>query len=279
MADPKHYRDYKICEQECSVEDTPEEIEKCVEDIRQRYKDPTLCAKITKPECHVIRTKGFADLMRFLIKFFKLQYCCRVYHAYQHDISFITTLGVLDLTQFGLSIDDLNCVKLQDYTAPGFPSNLGDYFRILGSIRAVGYDITQREPKFRKFYKFLEDSQPWSRVLTTCVDKYVRELGILESGIPDISKIRSYGDFTSECDKDVIDNEILPYLTDNPEYILRYIMGEPMSSFDSSSSSSRVGTLYYDLEYKPKSPKKSKKSNKSKKSKKSKNSNKSKKSK
>lgn len=282
MADSKYYKEYGICKQECDpISDTPEELEECIEEIRQRYADETLCARLYETECQVIRTQGFADLMRFLIKFFKLQYCCRRYHKNQHDVSFITALGALDLTQFGLSIDDLNCVKLQDYAMPGMPSNLGDYFRILRSIHMVGHDKTQRDPQFREFSRFLDDFQPWSRVLTTCIDKYVRELGILESGIPDISNIRSYGDFISDCNKSAIDNEILPYLIDDPQYILRYVIGERLEpmSFDSSSrgsSSSRIGASYYDLMYKPKSPRKSKKAKKAKKARKSKKANKAK---
>ena len=282
MANSTCYANYETCKQECSVEDTPEDVEICIADIRTRYKDQTLCAKITEPECQVIRTGAFAELMRFLIKFFKLQYCCRKYHANQHDVSFITALGALDLAKFRLSIDDLNCVKLQDFAMLGFPSNLGDYFRIIQSINQVGIYDTRKDTRFIKFDDFLQDSQPWSRVLTTCIDKYVRQLGILESGIPDISKISLYGDFITECDKDVIDNEILPYLIDDPEYILRYIMKERAAptSFDSSSrdgSSSQLGWSYYDYIYRSKSPRKSNKSKKAKKNRESKKSKKAKK--
>ena len=226
-------RNYKNCLLYCSYasEESQQALEECIEDIKSDHSDPNLCREEQEVECPVIETAEFRSLMEFLLQFLRILYGIRTYYQNKNDENVITSLGLLDLSSFGLNVENLKCVNLQDYTPPGMPSNLGDYLDVMREIRRLisegkNYLTDGAENgTLRDYGAFLSDYQPWSRLLSTCVDKYVRMLNIFPSGIPDIANVRNYGSFASSLSKSELEEILKSFLSD-PNYIIRYIQSK-----------------------------------------------------
>ncbi len=226
-------RNYKNCLLYCSYasEESQQALEECIEDIKNDHSDPNLCREEQEAECPVIETTEFRSLIEFLLQFLRILYGIRTYYQNKYDENIITSLGLLDLSSFGLNVEKLKCVNLQDYTPPGMPSNLGDYLDVMKEIRILisegkNYLTDGAENgTLRNYGAFLSDYQPWSRLLSTCVDKYVKILNILSSGVPDIANVRNYGNFASGLSKSELEEILKSFLSD-PNYIIRYIQSK-----------------------------------------------------
>jgi hypothetical protein len=167
------FRTYQDCiNNMCSyLKEEPDELAECISDIKQQYNDPNLCStEVSESSCEIIHSEQFKNLLIFLIFFFKFQYCSRSFYGNKNDRSIITTLGNLDLSDFGLTIDELSCVKLQDFVAPKMPKNLADYFRVMREISKSGDNYVAKvetNSVLKQFEDFVSDYQPWSRLLST----------------------------------------------------------------------------------------------------------------
>ena len=135
----------------------------------------------------------------------KILYCSRHHYQNTYDLLFITSLGTLDLDKFGLTYDELMCVKLQDFVKQGMPNNLGDYFlaiteihKILSSSKHNLVTLSKQNEVLMKFPEFVLDFQPWSTLLVSCVQTYIKKL-VLPLHVPDIEDISKYGGFISKC--------------------------------------------------------------------------------
>ena len=222
-----YLKDYDNCLDYCGNPPSLEE-EDCIKDIKDEYGNEELCMKSETLDIAIIHTPQFEQLLSFLVKFLKILYCCRYYNGNIYDAAIISSLGLLDLNDFGLTTEELKSVKLQNFVKKGMPDNLGDYFVVMREIKQImleeePLEITANSnPILQNYSEFVSDYQPWSRLLYSCVDKYVKELGILPEGIPDITKKSNYGTFISDCTEEEI-NKIIEELTENPTYIIRFV--------------------------------------------------------
>lgn len=227
MSELDYFRSYKNCSDYCGNPPI-EELTECINDIRSDYDDEGLCSNV-ELDCQITRTEQFRNLLLFLVSFLKILYCSRSINGNIYDMNIITCLGLLDLNDFGLSAQDLECVKLQDFVKSGMPNNLCDYFLVMKEIRKIissgePLEETARSNNILKDYtEFVSDYQPWSRLLYTVVDKYVKELDIMPRGIPDITRPKDYGDFISECDETKMARTI-DEMSKDPTYIIRSLM-------------------------------------------------------
>ena len=106
------------------------------------------------------------------------------------------------------------CVILQDFVKPGMPKNLGDYLfamkeiqKILSSSTHNLVSLAKQNEVLMKFPEFVLDFQPWSTLLVSCVQKYIKQLD-LSLVLPDIEDISKYGEFIAKCNKKDIDTFI-----------------------------------------------------------------------
>ncbi len=217
----EYLKNYKNCADFCGAEFISDaELSTCIEDIKKD--NSSFCSINPETECSVINTEKFKLFIIYLIKFLKIQYCCRFYYGNIYDVDFISFLGTLDIfDKFRLTYDELTCVLLADFVKAGMPNNLGDYFLAMKEIKKI-LNINPNELVknaktnniLKNYSEFVADFQPWSILLVTCVQNFVKELG-LPYEIPDITKISNYGLFISDCKKKEIDF-IIESLRTNP---------------------------------------------------------------
>lgn len=220
----EYLKDYKNCAAYCSYETTPEAISECINDIKTDFKNDELCKKQSF-ECDIIHSEKFRKIVNYLIRFLKILYCVRYYSGGNaYDIAIITSLGVLDLKKFGLTAQELTCVKLQDFVKKGMPDNLGDYLIVMQEIRKIiqtGKNLVTESKKhhiLKQYDDFVSDYQPWTSLLYVCVDKYAKQLDLLDN-IPDISKPSEYNSFV-ECTEQQYNDFI--QMIHKPNEILKY---------------------------------------------------------
>lgn len=217
-----YFKNYDNCVEYCGDFGDQEYLKTCIEEIKETYNDYSLCKK-TEEKCEVVETTGFKLLLEGLIQFFKLQYCSRIYYSNERDVDFITSLGMIELKLFGLTIQDLNCVKLQKFVKKGMPNNLGEYLVVMKEIKKIlisNTDLIKRAKKNRilkNYEEFVSDFQPWSRLLVNCVNDYMKKIN-MPYEIPDIGKPKLYGDFISDYTKEQTD-AVFYLLKKNPKKI------------------------------------------------------------
>jgi len=263
--DPIEYlKDYNNCYLTCSYLENEDEINKCINELKEDYKDnPHICERQEPNTCEITNTENFKNLLIFLIRFLKLLYFVRSKSGNDFDINIITSLGSLDLEKkFNLSAQQLKCIKLQDFVKVGMPSNLGDYFIVIKEIALLIKngkfpDDCANNIILKDYGEFVSDFQPWSRLLVTCVSKYSLEL--LSVSIPEIEKIKQYGNFISDFTETDY-NTIINIVNDSEKIILFVETKFSGGTFLKKSRKSR----------KSKKSRKYKKSRKSRKSRKSK---------
>ena len=205
----QYLKSYENCLTYCGrfSEDEPEEdFRDCVKGYTDE--DPELCQKIKK-SCDIVNSPQFRELLIFLIKFLKFMYCVRSEHNNKYDEYIITTVGNLDLESFGLDINKLECINYPDDNSylSEMPHNLKEYLTIMNRISVIYENKEHLASKqndddvLSGFKKFCDDFQPWSTSLYTFVNIYSLKTGLITEPIPNISKIKSYGEFISNCDK------------------------------------------------------------------------------
>jgi len=201
-----YLKDYDNCVKYCGDDD---DLEGCITAIRREKNDMSLCAKINKTDCEIINSDNFKTLIHFLIKFLQFLYCVRSRHLNNYDQLIITSISKINLVDFGLSLDDLSCVKFpgDDSLVPQFPHNFSEYISVMTRISDVVNSgevletSTKRDELLSRFEGFCSDYQPWSRTLSTFVNIHSQRL--FGNSIPRIEHIAEYGSFISECDKNI----------------------------------------------------------------------------
>jgi hypothetical protein len=169
----------------------------------------SLCAKVDKTSCEIINSDNFKNLISFLIKFLQFLYCIRSHHNNNYDELIISSISKINLVDFGLSLNDLFCVKFpgDDTFVHQFPRNFSEYINVMSRISDVvkSGEILERFTKtdeiLSKFENFCLDFQPWSRTLSTFVNIHSQRL--FDKPIPRIEHISEYGNFISDCDKNI----------------------------------------------------------------------------
>jgi len=217
----EYFKDYNNCSSFCSYLENPQLITDCINEIKEQYKDNQPICEHQVDTCEIINTENFKNLLIFLIQFLKLLYFVRSKSGNKYDINIITSLGSLDLEKkFKLSAQQLKCIKLQDFVKVGMPSNLGDYFIVIKEISLLikkGIFPDYNNIILKDYREFVSDFQPWSRLLVTCVSKYSLEL--LSVPIPEIEKIKQYGNFISDFTETDY-NTIINIVNDSEKIIL-----------------------------------------------------------
>jgi len=194
---------YELCRQACEYEDTPEEVEECISDLRRKGH---LCKKEGMSD--IESRSGFKKLIRCFIKLLKIIYSIRLKHRNKFDAELICVVSKLidTSTLFGFPL-----VKLKEVSFPGdgtyrdgFPSSLYQY------MMAMAYIDSSRSPS--QFAEFAADFQPWSRMLATFVNHH-------GGNVPDISVPSHYGTFAEGNYEDLLKDRA--HLQEN---ILRIIL-------------------------------------------------------
>jgi len=205
------YRDYDNCVRACEGDD----LEDCISAIRTENNDQSLCTKIEKNDCEIINSDNFRNLIIFLIKFLQFLYCIRSHHNNKYDELIISSISKINLSDFNLSLDELLCVEF-----PGdkslvnqFPHNLTEYIIIMTKMSEavksgeILESFCKTDEILSKFDNFCSDYQPWSRTLTTFVNIHSQRL--FGTSIPRIESILDYGNFITDCDKNISKFDLL----------------------------------------------------------------------
>jgi len=182
----EYLKKYENCKDYCLEE------QDCIDDLKSKYENICLTEE---PECSIIETPEFKNLIEFLIKFIRFLYCIRSYHNNVYDTKIITSLSKLNLDRFGLTLDQLSCVDFpgNGTFAPGFPHILSEYFKIITAIASDPTD-PNRKTIMEKYKNFCDDFQPWSRMLATFLKIHAARL-FPRLVIPNIEKPKLYGTF------------------------------------------------------------------------------------
>jgi hypothetical protein len=185
------YDDYDNCEKICSYL-PPEERNECIQDIISDGLGT--CSKA--PPCVILKTIQFKALLRCFLKVLKIIYCIRSLHGNTYDDHMIRVISKIKPSRFGISMNDLKCVKFPGNgdIQKGFPTTLYDYMKIMVHIDYAmrkGIPLHSYPPLHDNFEEFASDIQPWTRMLSTFVNVHV-------GGVPDITNIKSYGSFISD---------------------------------------------------------------------------------
>ena len=201
----KFLEEYKNCLIYCGIDefDGEEEINECITEINNHYnsnKKLKLCNKKNKKECKILKDKRFKKLLNYLINFMKILYSVRSKYGNKYDYKLILLLGYINIEkEFNINLKELECINFPgDNTIQlGFPNNLKSYFEIMKLnlkmeirkydklIELNQYDRSNKE----KYSNFINDFQPWSRMINTFLNIYS------DKKIPSIEDISKYGDF------------------------------------------------------------------------------------
>ena len=210
MSTNDYLKNYDNCLSFCGIElsDTDEEKTLCLQDIKKKYMDETLCLQEDIDECKIISSSNFKELLIFLVKLIKYIYCIRSIYGNVYDVQIILCIGYINLNDYGLELEQLSCIKFPGDKSyqKGFPKTLSDYIKIMQEISTaissginLNDDKITKDPFLENYKEFISDFQPWSRLLSTFLNIYARDL-LLPNGLPDISKPSSYGSFINNCD-------------------------------------------------------------------------------
>jgi hypothetical protein len=210
----EYLQDYNNCINYCgnNLDDPKVELDECVKDLKKDFKSVDICNKALK-ECEIIHSDKFNKLMIFLINFLKFFYYSRSIYGNKYDQQNILVIGGLNLEKFGLTIEDLSCVRYpgDDSYAAGFPKTLSEYLTIMNKINTVikSGKLLNKDALLKKYKPFCDDFQPWSRTLSTFINIYGQEIKLLKKPIPPIEKIENYGSFIKKSSLD----KFSPFMT------------------------------------------------------------------
>jgi hypothetical protein len=163
-------------------------------------------------------TLKFNKLMNILFNLVRYIYTVRKYYGNGYDMFLVTVIGHIDYTKLGITDSELKEIKLLN-TIPEFPHNLFEYIKIMQqmvkaeknknnmnktSVDSWPYNFFIDKINGKKFTAFLEDFQPWSRMISnllsnlikkeafTLVDAKIEETIKEQNGIENIAKIKNY---------------------------------------------------------------------------------------
>lgn len=192
----------KHCQDICFESHENELSEDCIEEISQTFGideskiGTEYCLEQLQDNiCEIIDTPQFKSLILFFIIFLRFIYSVRFAYQNIYDEDLVPIVSNVNLTKFGLSLQQLSCVKFPDqesFVRQGFPNKLDTYLQLLHAPIDTNLKMEYNE--------FFTDYQPWARLLSDFIDNYGKDelqtyFNITK--LPKIEKTKNYGTFVS----------------------------------------------------------------------------------
>jgi hypothetical protein len=226
---------------------------------------------VTSAGCALVSQASFRIFIDLCIGILRLVYISRAKYGNQFDAYIIVAIGCLDVSKLQINPFDLRCIDFPGGLQRGFPATLYEYLEVMkllanqheldnqanknktkktknseSSNRSMSNSIIsnsktskiQEYDLHERYAQFLQDYQPWARVLQTFVNEHGAKL-------PEIQNpSRTYGSFiqnpTWESFYDDIQTEFGK--TDVPDRIMRFVWNATMASYKKDDGNHKTVT-------------------------------------